>query len=94
MTRRARFNVLRLVAVVALLAPFAAAITKNDLYPYATPGSSILETDANGMLTSAEITLKTPIAFYDKIYNMIFVSRITFARFFSSIDVSVLIGQS
>ncbi|XP_031842323.2 nidogen isoform X2 [Nomia melanderi] len=83
MTRRARFNVLRLVAVVALLAPFAAAITKNDLYPYATPGSSILETDVNGVLTSAEIILKTPIAFYDKIYNMIFVNGngvLSFAR--------------
>ncbi|XP_076650087.1 nidogen isoform X4 [Halictus rubicundus] len=83
MTRRARFAVLRLVAVVALLAPFAAAITKNDLYPYATSGSSILQTDTHGMLLSAETTLKTPIAFYDKTYNFIFVNGngvLSFAR--------------
>ncbi|KZC09876.1 hypothetical protein WN55_00522 [Dufourea novaeangliae] len=73
MTRRARFSVLRLVAVVAVLAPFVAAITKNDLYPYATPGSSFLQTDPNGMIVSAETILKTHIAFYDKIYNAIFI---------------------
>ncbi|XP_078048195.1 nidogen isoform X3 [Augochlora pura] len=83
MTRRARSSVLRLVAVVALLAPFAAAISKNDLYPYGTPGSMNLQTDANGMLLSAETALRTPIAFYDKIYNSIFVNGngvLSFAR--------------
>ncbi|XP_015431695.1 PREDICTED: nidogen-2 [Dufourea novaeangliae] len=83
MTRRARFSVLRLVAVVAVLAPFVAAITKNDLYPYATPGSSFLQTDPNGMIVSAETILKTHIAFYDKIYNAIFVNGngvLSFAR--------------
>ncbi|XP_076380706.1 nidogen isoform X4 [Megalopta genalis] len=83
MTRRARSSVLRLVAVVALLAPFAAAISKNDFYPYGTPGSSNLQTDANGMLLSAETTLKTPIAFYDKTYSSIFVNGngvLSFAR--------------
>lgn len=79
MTRRARpLSVSRLAVVLALvgalLAPFAAALNKNDLYPYTTPGSSILQSDANGLLLSAETILKTPIAFYDKIFNSIFVS--------------------
>lgn len=75
MTRAARITVLWL-ATVALLGPFAAALSKTDLYPYATPGSSILQPDVNGLLLSAETILKTPIAFYDRIYNSIFVSRI------------------
>ncbi|XP_076628478.1 nidogen isoform X5 [Colletes latitarsis] len=83
MTRRARFSVLWLAAVVALLVPFAAALSKSDLYPYATPGTSILQSNVNELLVSAEVTLKTPIAFYDKIYNYIFVNAngvLTFSR--------------
>ncbi|XP_060821543.1 nidogen-like isoform X2 [Bombus pascuorum] len=88
MTRRARpLNVSRLAVVLALvgaiLAPFAAALNKNDLYPYTTPGSSILQSDVNGLLLSAETILKTPIAFYDKIFNSIFVNGngvLSFAR--------------
>ncbi|XP_076174255.1 nidogen isoform X2 [Ptiloglossa arizonensis] len=83
MTRRARFSVLRLAAVVALLAACVAALAKTDMYPYAIPGTSMLETDTNGLLLSAEIKLKTPIAFYDKIYNAIYVNGngvLSFAR--------------
>nr|XP_012216142.1 PREDICTED: nidogen-2 isoform X2 [Linepithema humile] len=72
-----------LALVLVLIAPFTAALTKNDLYQYTGPGASVLETDQNGMLTSAEAILKTPIVFYDKIYNSIFVNGngvLSFAR--------------
>ena len=87
MTRRARpLSVSRLAVVLALvgalLAPFAAALNKNDLYPYTTPGSSILQSDVNGLLLSAETILKTPIAFYDKIFNSIFVSTAVYIYFY------------
>ncbi|XP_043521391.1 nidogen isoform X5 [Frieseomelitta varia] len=77
------WQALALTLVLAILAPFAAALNKNDLYPYATPGSSILQSDVNGYLLSAETILKTPIAFYDKIFNSIFVNGngvLSFAR--------------
>ncbi|KAK9309648.1 hypothetical protein QLX08_000853 [Tetragonisca angustula] len=77
------WQALALTLVLAILAPFAAALSKNDLYPYATPGSSILQSDVNGFLLSAETILKTPIAFYDKIFNSIFVNGngvLSFAR--------------
>ncbi|XP_012137362.2 nidogen isoform X2 [Megachile rotundata] len=83
MTRRARFNVSWLAVVLALIVPFAAALSKHDLYPYSTPGSSILQSDVNGLLVSAETILKTPIAFYDRVYNSIFVNGngvLSFAR--------------
>lgn len=67
-------GLLALIALALIVAPFAAALSRNDLYQYTGPGSSALETDPNGMLMSAEAALKTPIAFYDKIYNSIFVS--------------------
>lgn len=63
-----------LALVLALIAPFTAALSKNDLYQYTGPSASTLQTDSNGMLMSAEATLKTPIVFYDKVYNSIFVS--------------------
>lgn len=63
-----------LALVLALIAPFTVALSTRDLYQYAGPGSNVLETDNNGMLISAEAILKTPIVFYDKIYNSIFVS--------------------
>ena len=79
MTRRAcRLSVSWPALVLALIAPFAVALNKNDLYPYSIPGTSILQTDPNGLLLSAETILKTPIAFYDQIFNSIFVSRIHF----------------
>lgn len=70
----ARWSVLlgSLALALALIAPFTAALSKKDLYQYV--GSSVLETDSNRMLISAEAILKTPIVFYDKIYNSIFVS--------------------
>ncbi|XP_066603007.1 nidogen isoform X2 [Prorops nasuta] len=71
------------LALVALLMPFVAAISKNDLYPYTGSNANILQPDANGILISSETTLKTPIAFYDNIYNKIFVNGngvITFIR--------------
>lgn len=75
MARGVRWSVLPgLLALTALIGPFAAALTRNDLYQYTGPGSHVLETDLNGMLMSAEAVLKTPIVFYDKIYNSIFVS--------------------
>ncbi|XP_076766279.1 nidogen [Xylocopa sonorina] len=75
MTRRARhLSVSWPALALALLAPFAAALHKNELYPYLTPGVSILQTDPNGWLMSAEATLKTPIVFYDQTFNSIFVN--------------------
>ncbi|XP_071641916.1 nidogen isoform X3 [Temnothorax longispinosus] len=71
-----------LALVLALIAPFTVALSKRDLYQYTGPGSNTLETD-NGMLISAEVLLKTPIVFYDKIYNSIFVNGngvLSFAR--------------
>jgi hypothetical protein len=73
----ARWSVLlgRLALIaLALIAPYTAALSRNDLYHYTGPGASALESDPNGMLMSAEVALKTPIAFYDRIYNSIFVS--------------------
>jgi len=73
----ARWSVLlgRLALIaLALIAPYTAALSRNDLYHYTGPGASALESDPNGMLMSAEATLKTPVAFYDRIYNSIFVS--------------------
>lgn len=72
----ARWSVLlgSLALVLALIAPFTVALSKRDLYQYTGPGSNVLQTDNNGMLISAEVFLKTPIVFYDKIYNSIFVS--------------------
>ncbi|XP_011138379.1 nidogen-2 isoform X2 [Harpegnathos saltator] len=80
----ARWSVLLgLLAVAGLIAPFTAALSRNDLYPYTGPGAYVLETDPNGMLMSAEATLQTPIVFYDKTYNSIFVNGngvLSFAR--------------
>lgn len=72
----ARWNISlgSLALVLALIAPFTVALSKRDLYQYTGPGSNVLESDNNGMLISAEAFLKTPIVFYDKIYNSIFVS--------------------
>ncbi|CAK9821012.1 Ndg [Anthophora plagiata] len=75
MTRRARFlSVLWSALLLALFAPFAAALTKNDLYPYATSGSTFLQTDTDGSLISAEVILQTPIVFYDKTFKYIYVN--------------------
>ncbi|KAL6434963.1 hypothetical protein ACFW04_005251 [Cataglyphis niger] len=77
-----RWSVL-LGLALALIAPYTAALSKNDLYQYAAPGSLVLESDPNRMLISAEAILKTPIVFYDKIYNSIFVNGngvLSFAR--------------
>lgn len=72
----ARWSVLlgSLALALALIAPFTAALSKRDLYQYVGPGSNVLENDSNRMLISAEAPLKTPIVFFDKIYNSIFVS--------------------
>jgi len=69
----ARWSVLlgSLALALALIAPFTIALSKKDLYQI--KGSNVLKID-NGMLMSAEVFLKTPIVFYDKIYNSIFVS--------------------
>jgi len=82
MARGVRWSVL-LGLALALIAPYTAALSKNGLYPYVDPGSLVLESDPNRMLISAEAILKTPIAFYDKIYNSIFVS--TDSNFFLNI---------
>jgi len=70
----ARWSVLlgSLALALALIAPFTVALSKKDLYQ--VKGFNVLETDSNKMLMSAEVFLKTPIVFYDKIYNSIFVS--------------------
>nr|XP_050849041.1 nidogen-like isoform X3 [Vespula vulgaris] len=84
MARDARFNdVSCLALVIFLLVPSLHALSKNDLYPHNVPGANILEYDANGILQSAEAILKTPIVFYDKVYNNIFVNAngvLSFAR--------------
>ncbi|KAK2575184.1 hypothetical protein KPH14_003221 [Odynerus spinipes] len=75
--------VLFLVGTTILIAPSSHALTKNELYPYDVPGASVLELDANGMLMSAEAILKTPIVFYDQVYNTIFINGngvLSFAR--------------
>ncbi|XP_018351270.1 PREDICTED: nidogen-2 isoform X3 [Trachymyrmex septentrionalis] len=72
-----------LALVLALIAPFTVALSKRDLYQHTGSDSNVLETDNNGMLLSAEAILKTPIVFYDKIYNSIFVNGngvLSFAR--------------
>ncbi|XP_018401819.1 PREDICTED: nidogen-2 isoform X3 [Cyphomyrmex costatus] len=72
-----------LALVLALIAPFTLALSKRDLYQYTGPDFNTLETDKNGMLISAEAILKTPIVFYDKIYNSIFINGngvLSFAR--------------
>ncbi|XP_018362024.1 PREDICTED: nidogen-2 isoform X2 [Trachymyrmex cornetzi] len=72
-----------LALVLALIAPFTVALSKRDLYQHTGPGSNVLETDNNGMLLSAEAILNTPIVFYDKIYNSIFINGngvLSFAR--------------
>ncbi|XP_025991116.1 nidogen isoform X2 [Solenopsis invicta] len=81
----ARWSVLlgSLALALALIAPFTAALSKRDLYQYVGPGSNVLENDSNRMLISAEAPLKTPIVFFDKIYNSIFVNGngvLSFAR--------------
>ncbi|XP_014478375.1 PREDICTED: nidogen-2 isoform X2 [Dinoponera quadriceps] len=81
----ARWSVLLLglLAVAGLIAPFAAALSRNDLHPYMGPGAYVLQTDPNGMLTSAEAILQTPVVFYDKTYSSIFVNGngvLSFAR--------------
>lgn len=71
----ARWSVpLGLLAVAGLIAPFTAALSKSNLYPDISLGAFVLESDPNGMLMSAEVTLQTPIVFYDKTYTSIFVS--------------------
>ncbi|XP_034945839.1 nidogen isoform X2 [Chelonus insularis] len=50
------------------------ALTKDNLYPYTGSTSRYLQTDPNGQLLSAEVQLKTPISFYDKIYESIYVN--------------------
>ncbi|XP_032672473.1 nidogen isoform X2 [Odontomachus brunneus] len=80
----ARWSVLLgLLAVAGLIAPFTAALSRNDLYPYTGQGAYVLEADPNGMLMSTEATLQTPIVFYDKTYTSIFVNGngvLSFAR--------------
>ncbi|XP_011351557.1 nidogen-2 isoform X2 [Ooceraea biroi] len=82
----ARWSVLlgRLALIaLAVIAPYTAALSRNDLYHYTGQGASTLESGPNGMLMSAETALKTPIAFYDRIYNSIFVNGngvLSFAR--------------
>ncbi|XP_017878833.1 nidogen-1 isoform X2 [Ceratina calcarata] len=76
-TRRASVrNVpgLRALLALALIAPLTAALNRNDLYPYSTPGTSILETGENGLLLSAEAIVKTPIVFFNRPYTNIFVN--------------------
>ncbi|XP_035725753.1 nidogen-like isoform X3 [Vespa mandarinia] len=84
MARDARFNdVSCLALVILLLVPSLHALSKNDLYPHNVPGTNILEYDTNGILQSVEAILKTPIVFYDKVYNNIFVNAngvLSFAR--------------
>ncbi|XP_047349033.1 nidogen-like isoform X1 [Vespa velutina] len=84
MARDARFNdVSCLALVIFLLVPSLHALSKNDLYPHNVPGTNILEYDTNGILQSVEAILKTPIVFYDKVYNNIFVNAngvLSFAR--------------
>lgn len=67
----AHYGALLVIAIVIL--PPAFGITKESLYPYSGGGSQHLQSDNNGIM-SVEVQLKTPIAFYDKVYNSIFVS--------------------
>ncbi|XP_012258472.2 nidogen isoform X1 [Athalia rosae] len=50
------------------------AILRQDLYPHDGIGSSLLELNAEGQLESVEVNLKTPITFYESIYETVFVN--------------------
>ncbi|XP_015172869.1 PREDICTED: nidogen-2 isoform X3 [Polistes dominula] len=85
MARDERFTGVSCLALIILFlfVPSYYALSKNDLYPYNVPGANALEYDANGILQSIEAILKTPIVFYDKVYNNIFVNAngvLSFAR--------------
>lgn len=79
MVDSARFRAL--IGALVIFAPLTLALSKNDLYPYATPGSNTLKLDPSGQLASVEAILKTPIVFYDNVYNAIFVSIVPFFFF-------------
>ncbi|XP_015113339.1 nidogen-2 isoform X5 [Diachasma alloeum] len=63
-----------LLLLAFLIFPSALGLSKDGLYPYTGGGAETLQVDQNGQLTSAEVQLKTPINFYDKVYNSIFVN--------------------
>lgn len=66
-----------LLALVAILGPFVVnALSKDDLYPYNGIGSSTLESNAEGQVASVEVRLKTPISFYENIYDTVYVSKL------------------
>ncbi|XP_015604569.1 nidogen-2 isoform X3 [Cephus cinctus] len=74
--RRACFVGALLLALVllAIKGTQVDALSKDQLYPYNLPGGATLQAAANGELESVEVPLKTPIAFYDNIYNSIIVN--------------------
>ncbi|XP_051169856.1 nidogen isoform X3 [Leptopilina boulardi] len=81
MVDSARFRAL--IGALVVFAPLTLALSKNDLYPYATPGANTLKNDPSGQLASIEAILKTPIIFYDNVFNSIFVNGngvLSFAR--------------
>lgn len=74
MERRGRFRILVFLQALAILAPGATALSRENLYPYTIPGTKTLQTDSNGQLLPSETKLKTPIVFFDRIYENLFVS--------------------
>ncbi|XP_012271445.1 nidogen-2 isoform X2 [Orussus abietinus] len=72
MARGASF--FKIFFVVGILASRSSALSKDEFYPYTFSGSASLEADPDGQLRSAETVLKTPVVFYDKVYNTLFVN--------------------
>lgn len=67
-------RILIVLYLAIFIVPIVLSLSKESLYPHTGAGSQYLQTDSNGQLISIEVKLKTPIAFYDKSYNSIFVS--------------------
>lgn len=60
--------------MLMLAAPAALALPKDRLYRHELPTAQRLSPEPNGMVQSAELQLQTPVHFYDREYNSIFVS--------------------
>ncbi|XP_031781812.1 nidogen isoform X2 [Nasonia vitripennis] len=71
---RASFGALGALLVLVLATIQADALSRNELYPYTTPGAASLQSQPDGMVRTAELMLQTPIKLYDKEYKSIFVN--------------------
>ncbi|XP_057336522.1 nidogen-like isoform X4 [Microplitis mediator] len=74
MARYKLFKIIFIFLTIESLFKSTSALSRDNLYPYMDNNFQTLPTDSNGQLSSVQVELKTPIAFYDKIYNNIFVN--------------------